>query len=96
MPSGMITVAGGMSFCYAGFDAAVGEGGTFVLNSPVPVPRGPGLERYQLLLSRPEQPESTGVMAYRAVPADRLDVPNMEAFTKWWGPNPKTQSVTSR
>ncbi|MGK5173435.1 FAD-dependent monooxygenase [Geodermatophilus sp. CPCC 205761] len=43
----------------------------------------------------PEQPEFTGVVAYRAVvPADRLDVPNMDAFTKWWGPDPATQIVT--
>lgn len=43
----------------------------------------------------PEQPEFTGVVAYRAVvPADRLDVPNMDAFTKWWGPDPATQVVT--
>jgi salicylate hydroxylase len=43
----------------------------------------------------PEQPEFTGVVAYRAVvPADRLDVPDMGAFTKWWGPDPATQIVT--
>lgn len=43
----------------------------------------------------PEQPDFTGVVAYRAVvPADRLDVPDMGAFTKWWGPDPATQIVT--
>ncbi|VVD99216.1 salicylate hydroxylase [Pandoraea cepalis] len=44
----------------------------------------------------PESPEFTGVVAYRAVvPADRLDgVPNLGAFTKWWGPNPSSQIVT--
>lgn len=44
----------------------------------------------------PEHPEFTGVVAYRAVvPADRLDgVPNLGAFTKWWGPDPETQIVT--
>ncbi|MFF2650817.1 FAD-dependent monooxygenase [Streptomyces sp. NPDC058045] len=43
----------------------------------------------------PEQPEFTGVVAYRAVvPADRLDVPHLDAFTKWWGPDPQTQLVT--
>ncbi len=43
----------------------------------------------------PEQPEFTGVVAYRAVvPAARLDVPNLGAFTKWWGPDPATQIVT--
>ncbi len=43
----------------------------------------------------PEQPTFTGVVAYRAVvPADRLALPNLDAFTKWWGPNPETQIVT--
>ncbi len=44
----------------------------------------------------PESPEFTGVVAYRAVvPADKLDgVPNLGAFTKWWGPNPSSQIVT--
>lgn len=43
----------------------------------------------------PERPEFTGVVAYRAVvPAERLDVPNKAAFTKWWGPDPQTQIVT--
>lgn len=42
-----------------------------------------------------EHPDFTGVVAYRAVvPADRLDLPNLGAFTKWWGPNPETQIVT--
>lgn len=37
-----------------------------------------------------EYPDFTGVVAYRAVvPASRLEgVPNLGAFTKWWGPNP--------
>lgn len=43
----------------------------------------------------PERPEFTGVVAYRAVvPAERLDVPNLGAFTKWWGPDPAIQIVT--
>lgn len=43
----------------------------------------------------PESPTFTGVVAYRAVvPASRLDVPNLGAFTKWWGPEPETQIVT--
>ena len=43
----------------------------------------------------PEHPYFTGVVAYRAVvPAERLSVPNMDAFTKWWGPDPETQIVT--
>ncbi len=43
-----------------------------------------------------EKPVFTGVVAYRAVvPADRLEgVSNLNAFTKWWGPNPSTQIVT--
>ncbi|WGX95014.1 FAD-dependent monooxygenase [Nocardioides sp. L-11A] len=42
-----------------------------------------------------ERPEFTGVVAFRAVvPTDRLDVPSLDAFTKWWGPDPETQIVT--
>ncbi|GAB7007433.1 FAD-dependent monooxygenase [Nocardioides sp. AN3] len=42
-----------------------------------------------------ESPEFTGVVAFRAVVAtERLDVPNLDAFTKWWGPDPETQIVT--
>ena len=41
-----------------------------------------------------EHPEFTGVVAYRAVvPRDRLDIPDLDAFTKWWGPDPATQIV---
>ncbi|EOM75056.1 salicylate hydroxylase [Rhodococcus rhodnii] len=44
----------------------------------------------------PDDPDFTGVVAYRAVvPAERLaGVPNLGAFTKWWGPDPDTQIVT--
>ena len=43
----------------------------------------------------PEHPTFTGVVAYRAVvSADRLHVPDLDAFTKWWGPDPDTQIVT--
>lgn len=43
----------------------------------------------------PENPIFTGIVAYRAVvPAGRLSIPNLDAFTKWWGPNPQTQIVT--
>ncbi|MFM9970399.1 MAG: FAD-dependent monooxygenase [Burkholderiales bacterium] len=43
----------------------------------------------------PENPRFTGVVAYRAVvPISRLSGPNLNAFTKWWGPNPETQLVT--
>jgi len=43
-----------------------------------------------------EHPQFTGVVAYRAVvPAERLQgLPNLGAFTKWWGPDPDTQIVT--
>lgn len=43
-----------------------------------------------------EHPDFTGVVAFRAVvPAERLQgIPNLDAFTKWWGPNPETQIVT--
>lgn len=44
----------------------------------------------------PEHAQFTGIVAYRAVvPASRLqDVPNLGAFTKWWGPDPSIQIVT--
>lgn len=44
----------------------------------------------------PEQPRFTGVVSYRAVvPTERVrQVPEIEAFTKWWGPNPQSQIVT--
>jgi salicylate hydroxylase len=44
----------------------------------------------------PEHPTYTGLVAYRAVvPRDRLPgVPNLDAFTKWWGPSPDSQIVT--
>ena len=43
-----------------------------------------------------EQPRFTGVVAYRAVvPAESVaHVPNIQAFTKWWGPTPQSQIVT--
>jgi salicylate hydroxylase len=43
-----------------------------------------------------ESPRFTGVVAFRAVvPAERLEgVPMLQAFTKWWGPNPESQIVT--
>jgi len=43
-----------------------------------------------------EHPRFTGVVAFRAVvPAERVaGVPNLQAFTKWWGPNPESQIVT--
>ncbi|MDP2504964.1 FAD-dependent monooxygenase [Oceanobacter sp. 3_MG-2023] len=43
-----------------------------------------------------EQPRFTGVVAYRAVvPAEQLqDLPDIQAFTKWWGETPESQIVT--
>ena len=43
-----------------------------------------------------ESPRFTGVVAFRAVvPTERVqDVPNIQAFTKWWGPTPESQIVT--
>jgi salicylate hydroxylase len=43
----------------------------------------------------PEHPQFTGLVSYRSV-VDRakLDVPNLDAFTKWWGPTPDRQIVT--
>jgi len=44
----------------------------------------------------PEHPDFTGVVAFRAVvPVERVaGVPNLGAFTKWWGPDAETQIVT--
>jgi salicylate hydroxylase len=43
-----------------------------------------------------EKPRFTGVVAFRAVvPTERVRaVPNIAAFTKWWGPKPESQIVT--
>ncbi|UTW10150.1 FAD-dependent monooxygenase [Marinobacterium rhizophilum] len=42
-----------------------------------------------------DAPEFTGIVSYRAVvPAHKLDVPNLDCFTKWWGPIPEMQIVT--
>ncbi len=52
--------------------------------------------RVRAALFGEEQPRFTGVVSFRAVvPTERVkDVPEIEAFTKWWGPNPQTQIVT--
>jgi salicylate hydroxylase len=43
----------------------------------------------------PESPQFTGVVAYRAVvPSAKLSVSHLDAFTKWWGPDPSSQIVT--
>lgn len=43
-----------------------------------------------------EHPRFTGVVAFRAVvPTERVrHVPDIAAFTKWWGPTPESQIVT--
>jgi salicylate hydroxylase len=43
-----------------------------------------------------EKPRFTGVVAFRAViPAERVaGLPNLQAFTKWWGPTPESQIVS--
>jgi len=44
-----------------------------------------------------EHPEFTGVVAYRAVvPLSAIapGVPDLDSFTKWWGPQPEIQIVT--
>lgn len=43
----------------------------------------------------PEHPQFTGLVSYRAVvERAKLDLPNLDAFTKWWGPTPDLQIVT--
>jgi salicylate hydroxylase len=43
----------------------------------------------------PEHPQFTGLVSYRSVvDSSRLSIPNMDAFTKWWGPTPDYQIVT--
>lgn len=43
----------------------------------------------------PESPQFTGLVSYRSV-VDRtkLSIPNLDAFTKWWGATPDLQIVT--
>ncbi|MBS0315767.1 MAG: FAD-dependent monooxygenase [Proteobacteria bacterium] len=43
-----------------------------------------------------DHPEFTGLVSFRAaVPRERVaDLPNIDAFTKWWGPDPAIQIVT--
>jgi len=43
----------------------------------------------------PEHPEFTGLVSYRGTyPRARTpDLPNLDAFTKWWGPTPDRQVV---
>jgi salicylate hydroxylase len=42
-----------------------------------------------------EHPQFTGLVSYRAVvDRSKLNLPNLDAFTKWWGPTPDLQIVT--
>ncbi|HTZ03149.1 MAG TPA: FAD-dependent monooxygenase [Xanthobacteraceae bacterium] len=42
-----------------------------------------------------EHPQFTGLVSYRSVvDREKLDIPNLDAFTKWWGPTPDLQIVT--
>jgi salicylate hydroxylase len=52
--------------------------------------------RVRAALLGDEYPRFTGVVSFRSVvPTERVrDVPEIEAFTKWWGPNPQSQIVT--
>jgi salicylate hydroxylase len=52
--------------------------------------------RVRTALFGAESPRFTGVVSFRAVvPTERVrDVPEIAAFTKWWGPNPQSQIVT--
>ncbi len=43
----------------------------------------------------PDQPKFTGLVSYRSVvDRSKLSLPNLDAFTKWWGPTPDMQIVT--
>ena len=44
----------------------------------------------------PDAPRFTGLVSWRAVfPRERAgDIPDLDAFTKWWGPTPDRQIVT--
>jgi len=52
--------------------------------------------RVRAALFGAESPRFAGVVSFRAVvPTERVnDVPEIGAFTKWWGPNPQSQIVT--
>ncbi len=43
-----------------------------------------------------ESPRFNGVVSFRSVvPTEKVkNVPEIDAFTKWWGPNPQSQIVT--
>jgi 2-polyprenyl-6-methoxyphenol hydroxylase-like FAD-dependent oxidoreductase len=76
--SAMVVFADGKS---STFDVLIGADG---IHSPT-----------RTALFGPESPDFTGLVSYRSV-FDRnlVSVPNMDAFTKWWGPTPDLQIVT--
>jgi salicylate hydroxylase len=47
------------------------------------------------VLFGPDKPRFTGLVSYRAVvPRSAVaEIPNLDAFTKWWGPTPDVQIV---
>lgn len=47
-------------------------------------------------LHGPERPRFTGVVAFRSVvPVERLSgLPDLDSYTRWWGPDPHSQIVT--
>ncbi len=64
-----------------GVDALVGADG---IHSPT-----------RTALFGPESPQFTGLVSYRSVvDRSKLNIPNLDAFTKWWGPTPDLQIVT--
>jgi len=52
--------------------------------------------RVRTALFGDENPRFTGVVSFRAVvPTEKVkNAPEIEAFTKWWGPTPQSQIVT--
>ncbi len=52
--------------------------------------------RVRHALLGPDEPEFTGIVAFRAViPSDAVaGLANADCFTKWWGPDPAMQIVT--
>jgi salicylate hydroxylase len=42
----------------------------------------------------PESPQFTGLVYRSVVDRSALNIPNLDAFTKWWGPTPDLQIVT--
>ena len=63
------------------FDALIGADG---IHSPT-----------RTALFGAEHPVFTGLVSYRSVvDRSKLNLPNLDAFTKWWGPTPDLQIVT--